>query len=148
MTYSSEWPTLTSDLLVRKAQHLHLTYSSERHNNYNHQHGRAHLLPSMKRHSTHIHQHGRTHLLPSMERHSTYNHQHGRTHLLPSVKRRSTHIYQHDRTHLLSSMERPTLTSTRMIGHTYYHLWKGSALTSDHMGTNPTVTSEWLSVPD
>ena len=37
------------------------------------------------------------------------------------------------------------LTSTSMIGHNYYHLWKGTALTCDHVGTNPTVTSEWIS---
>ena len=31
MTYSLEWPALTYDLLVRKAQHLNMTYSSELH---------------------------------------------------------------------------------------------------------------------
>ena len=59
-------------------------------------------------------------------------------------ERTSTYIHHHDRTHLLPSVERIALTSTSMIGHTYYHLWKGSALISDHVGTNPIVTSEWL----
>ena len=132
-----------------------------------HQDGKTKLLPSMERHCTHIHQHGRTHLLPYVERNCTYNHQHDRTHLLSSVKRISTynhlhdrtqllssmerhntHIHQHGRTHLLPSVERQALTSTSMIGQTYYHLWKGSTLTSDHVGTNPTVTLEWISVLD
>ena len=91
---------------------------------------------------------GGTHPRTMSKRPNTYIHQHDRTHLLSSVKRHSTHNHQHDMTHLLSSMERLALTSTSMIGHTYYHLWKGSTLTSDHVGTNPIVTSEWLSVPD
>ena len=126
----------------------HLLSSVKRHNTHIHQHDRTHLLSSVERLNTYIHQHGRTHLLPFVERHNTYNHQHGRTHLLPFVKRNNTHIHQHDRTHLLSSMERLALTSTSMIGHTYYHLWKGSTLTSDHVGTHSSITLEWLLIPD
>ena len=38
------------------------------------------------------------------------------------------------------------LTSTSMIGHTYYHLWKGSALTYIQAGTHPTTMMEMLAL--
>ena len=38
----------------------------------------------------------------------------------------------------------PALIITSIIGHTYYHLWKDSALTTDLVGSNPTIISEWI----
>ena len=49
------------------------------------------------------------------------------------LERPNTYIHQHDTTQLLSFMKRHNTTFTSMIGHTYYHLWKGSALTTASM---------------
>ena len=46
------------------------------------------------------------------------------------MERHITHIHQHDRTHTYYHLWKGSaLTSTSMVGHAYYHLWKGTTLT-------------------
>ena len=49
--------------------------------------------------------------------------------------------------HLTCSSEWPTLTSDMEGTKSFSHEHNGSALTSNQVGTHPSITSKWLHIP-
>ena len=112
----------TSDTMSEKhAQHSHVTM------------GGTHLRTMLERHAQHLYlTMGGTHPRTMLESHTQHSHlTMGGTHPKPMSETPSTHI-------------RPHLVRKALHLHPTSSCQNGSALTSNHVGTHPSITSEWL----